>query len=219
LLRAAFAGALFLELMAVANPSHMGQLMDSLSGKFIYKLQGHASHQGIFGSRDTPWDDTIAAVKRHPWFGTGFGTSDLGDEGAGIQGSSIYTVEGSNREHGSSYLAVAEYMGLLGILPFLLLIVLLMRTATQAFRWMRRTGSPAHYAVPFALVTMAGLIHAGFEDWLFAAGSYLCVFFWVSAFLLVDLAAGANANTNVCVPAAQPAARFAPAFRRSTTSI
>ncbi len=217
LLRIAFAGALLLELMAVANPSHVGQVMDSLSGRLVFKLQGHPSHQGVFGSRETPWDDTIAAVKRHPLFGTGFGTSDVGEEGSGIQGSSIYTVEGTNREHGSSYLAMAEYMGLLGILPFLLLLVLLMRTAAQAFRWMRRTGSPAHYAVPFALVTVAGIIHAGFEDWLFAAGSYLCVFFWVSAFLLVDLAAGANAN--VRMPAAQPVARFAPGSRRSTTSV
>jgi len=217
LLRVTFAVALFLELMAVANPSHMGQLMDSVSGRLIFKLQGHPSHQGIFGSRETPWDDTISAVKRHPWFGTGFGTSEAGDEGSGIQGSSIYTVEGTNREHGSSYLAMAEYMGLLGILPFLLLLVLLMRTAAQAFHWMRRTGSPSHYAVPFALVTVAGLIHAGFEDWLFAAGSYLCVFFWVSAFLLVDLAAGTNAN--VRMPAAQPVARFAPGLRRSTTLV
>ena len=41
--------------------------------------------------------------------------------------------------------------------------------------------------VPFALVVLAGLVHAGFEDWLFAVGSYLCVFFWVCAFLLTDL--------------------------------
>jgi hypothetical protein len=95
----------------------------------------------------------------------------------------------------------------------------LVRTAMQTFRWMRRTGSPSHYAVPFALVIVAGLIHAGFEDWLFAAGSYLCVFFWVSAFLLVDLAPGASANASARVPAAQRDARFAPAFRRSTTSI
>jgi O-antigen ligase len=217
LLRVLFAGALFLEIMAVANPAHMGELMGSLSGRFIFKLQGGSSHRGVFGSRETPWDDTIAAVRRHPWFGTGFGTSDLGDEVSGIQGSSIYTVEGTNREHGSSYLALAEYMGLLGILPFLLLLVLLMRTATKAFRWMRRTGSPSHYAVPFALVIMAGLIHAGFEDWLFAPGSYLCVFFWVSAFLLVDLAEGSNANTRL--PVAQAVAHFSPVFRRSTTSV
>jgi hypothetical protein len=54
--------------------------------------------------------------------------------------------------------------------------------------WMRRTGSPYHYAIPFALVAISGLIHAFFEDWLFAVGSYLCVFFWVAMFVLLDLA-------------------------------
>ena len=38
-----------------------------------------------------------------------------------------------------------------------------------------------------ALILAAGLIHAGFEDWLFAVGNYLCVFFWSLAFILIDL--------------------------------
>jgi len=219
LVKAAFAGALFLELMAVANPSHMSELLSSFSVRFIFKLERSSGHKGLFGSRQTPWDDTIAAVKQHPWFGTGFGTSDVGGESSGIETSSIYTVEGLNREHGSSYLAMAEYMGMLGILPFLFLLLLLVRAAGRAYAWMRRTGSPSHYAVPFALIAVAGLVHAFFEDWLFAAGSYLCVFFWVSAFLLVDLAAEADAD--VRMHSAQPVGRFAPApgFRRSTTSV
>jgi O-antigen ligase len=186
LLKAAFVVAFFLEAMAVANPSHMGELMDSLTGRFVFKVEGRPQ-QGILGSRDTPWDDTIAAVQQHPWFGTGFGTSDLGSESSAVQSSSIYTVEGTNREHGSSYLAMAEYMGLLGILPFLLLLFMVLRSTARVYAWMRRNESAAHYAVPFALIAFAGLIHAGFEDWLFAPGSYVCVFFWVSAFLLADL--------------------------------
>jgi hypothetical protein len=85
----------------------------------------------------------------------------------------------------------------------------------QVFAWMRRTGSPSHYAVPFALIIVAGLIHAGFEDWLFAAGSYLCVFFWVSAFLLIDLAASTAAPIVAAPLAAFPARVL---FRRSTRS-
>jgi hypothetical protein len=34
---------------------------------------------------------------------------------------------------------------------------------------------------------ISGLCHATFEDWLFAVGSYICVYFWVFAFLLADL--------------------------------
>ena len=53
---------------------------------------------------------------------------------------------------------------------------------------MVRTGNPAHPAVPLAMVMVAGLVHAGLEDWLFAPGYYLCVFFWSMAFVLVDQA-------------------------------
>jgi O-antigen ligase len=130
-----------------------------------------------------------------------------------VQESSIYTMEGTNREHGSSYLAMAEYMGLLGILPFLFLMVLLIRAAARAYAWVRRTRSASHYAVPLAMIVMAGLIHAGFEDWLFAAGSYLCLFFWVSGFLLLDLVSGiadprasASASYSVSLGAGLPAA-------------
>jgi hypothetical protein len=31
------------------------------------------------------------------------------------------------------------------------------------------------------------LVHAAFEDWLFAVGYYLCVFFWSLAFIMVDV--------------------------------
>jgi hypothetical protein len=71
LVRAVLPELYFSKLWAVVNPSHMGELTDSLTGKFIFKLDGHRSKSGVFGSRETPWDDTIAAVKQHPWFGTG----------------------------------------------------------------------------------------------------------------------------------------------------
>jgi O-antigen ligase len=205
LVKAAFVGALFLEVMAVANPSHMSQLVDSFSGRFIFKDTQENSHPGVFGSRQTPWEDTVSAVKQHPWFGTGFGTSESGDQ-AYIPGS-IVSDQGTNREHGSSYLALAEYLGLLGIAPFLLLLLLLTRSTARVFTWMRNGGGPYHYAVPFAMVAAAGLIHAGFEDWLFAAGSYLCVFFWLAAFLLIDLASSLKADLPIA--ALQPAAPLA----------
>jgi hypothetical protein len=47
------------------------------------------------------------------------------------------------------------------------------------------------------MVLAAGLVHAAFEDWLFAVGYYLCVFFWAFAFILIDLTA-------------RPASAFAP---------
>jgi hypothetical protein len=38
------------------------------------------------------------------------------------------------------------------------------------------------------MLVLAGMVHASFEDWLFAPGSYLCVLFWCMAFILVDVA-------------------------------
>ena len=52
---------------------------------------------------------------------------------------------------------------------------------------LRRSGNIFAPAVPAAAILVAGLIDAGFEDWLFAVGYYLSVFLWVMAFILVDL--------------------------------
>jgi len=72
------------------------------------------------------------------------------------------TVEGTNREHGSSYLALIEYMGLLGILPFSTPVVSVDEVSGPGIHVDARTGSPYHYAIPFAMVTLAGLISRGF---------------------------------------------------------
>jgi len=191
LLQCAFVSVFFLTVMAVINPSHMDELMSSFTGRVIFKEEG--THHGLFGSRMSPWADTLTVMKRHPWFGSGFGTSELGDLRPDFEVSSVYTTEGTNREHGNSYLALAEYMGLLGALPFVLLLLMVMRMVFRICRWLRRTANPYHYSIPFALVATAGLVHACFEDWLFAVGSYLCVFFWIAVFILLDL-----------MPAAEP---------------
>jgi hypothetical protein len=52
---------------------------------------------------------------------------------------------------------------------------------------MNRTADPRNYSIPLAMVVLSGLCHATFEDWIFAVGSYLSVYFWVFAFLLADL--------------------------------
>ena len=185
LMRCAFLCVFFLTVMAVVNPSGMDARVSEFTGRVLYKEQG--TYHGMFGSRLSPWIETLSVVKRHPWFGSGFGTSELGDLRQDLGDSSIYTKEGTNREHGNSYLALAEYMGLLGAVPFLVLLFMLVRVLVRIYKWMRRTGDPYHPCIPFALVAIAGLVHACFEDWLFAVGSYLCVFFWVAAFGLMDM--------------------------------
>ena len=97
------------------------------------------------------------------------------------------TVAAATREHGNSYLAIMEGVGLLGVLPFIALVLTLALKVGGVFAWLRRTANFRHFSVPVAMVLAAGLIHAGFEDWLFAVGYYLSVFFWVLAFAFMDL--------------------------------
>jgi O-antigen ligase len=168
---------------AIAAPRHFEQLNDSILTGVIYKGN---REQGLLGSRLTPWQETMQVIQEHPYFGSGFGTSVSGDKPFGEAGKFRSSFQ-TNREHGSSYLAITEWVGLLGILSFALLIFLVIRAVVRVFLWLRRTGNASHYSVPLMMVLIAGLTHAVFEDWLFAVGYYLTVLFWSFAFLLMDL--------------------------------
>ena len=201
--------------MAVVNPSQMDELVSSFTGRVIYKAGG--SHPGVFGSRLSPWADTLSVVKRRPWFGSGFGTSELGDLRPDIGSSSVYTMEGTNREHGNSYLALAEYMGLLGACPLWSCFLCWFGCWFESADGCVEPGIRTTIAFHWHLVAIAGLVHACFEDWLFAVGSYLCLFFWVSVFLLMDLAPELRAER--LMPASKPFPAFAQpqAIRQPTT--
>jgi len=166
----------------VAEPGHFEKFVNTVSANILYKGK---TDVGVFGSRAQPWNKTIASIKQNPWFGSGFGTS-LFARGTSGQESGTSTRLGSNREHGSSYLALVEYVGLVGSIPFGVLIFLMVWRIGRIWVWMRATGDPSHWSVPLVLVATAALVHAVFEDWLLAAGSYVCVFFWPIAFILMD---------------------------------
>ena len=119
-------------------------------------------------------DRTPSIIQEHPWLGTGFGTIGTREEGARQVGS--FEAAPCTREHGNSYLAIVEWVGLLGVMPFFTLVLLVALNVGRVLAWMRRTGDPFSPAVPIAAILVAGLVHAAFEDWLFAVGYYLCVF-------------------------------------------
>jgi O-antigen ligase len=157
----------------------------SVVSAFVYKGKGEA---GVLESRRSVWDQTYASIQQHPWFGTGFGTSATDFDSAQVDTTGGFeSAAHVTREHGNSYLAISEWVGLLGVLPFFTLVFFTVRNVGRAVMWMRRTGDLTSPIVPLATILAAGLIHAAFEDWLFAVGYYLCVFFWISAFLLIDL--------------------------------
>lgn len=165
---------------AVAPPQASER--DSLADVFVYKGKREA---GLLGSRQTPWQQTFSVIQEHPWFGSGFGTSktavDEVVETRGFASNSKFT-----REHGSSYLAILEWQGLVGVSPFLALVLIVAVNAGKVLVSVCRTSDASFPALPMALVIIAGLVHAAFEDWMFAVGYYLCVFFWSFAFVLND---------------------------------
>ena len=174
---------------ALLIPQPAGMIEDrgpkSISSLFLYKGK---PGEDLMASRRGPWDQTVAVIKQHPWFGSGFGTSVTEQSATYFELTRARFVDSRMiREHGNSYLAIAEWSGLLGVFPFYLLIGTTAAQARTALMRLRRSGNIFAPAVPAAAIVVAGLIDAGFEDWLFAVGYYLSVFLWAMAFILTDL--------------------------------
>lgn len=155
---------------------------DSFVASFLYKGKPEG---GVLASRKTVWEKTLETMHRHPWFGTGFGTTNLDYDDTSV--SMTRSASQLTREHGNSYLAITEWTGLLGVMPFFLLLALVLSNIFHVFFWMRRWATPFCYAIPVAAILAAGLVNAGFEDWLFAVGYHASVFFWSLALVLPDL--------------------------------
>lgn len=168
---------------------------ESLTSVFLYK--GHRE-DGILASRKSIWDETVSVIQAHPWLGSGFGTSPTSSEVV-RRPESFESFREATREHGNSYLAITEWVGFAGDVPFFTLILLLVVNVARALRQIHRSGNVFSPLIPLAGVLTAGLVHAAFEDWLFAPGYYLCVFFWTLAFIMVDV-----------LPATEPPLKSAP---------
>ncbi len=187
LVKAAFILVFLVAVVAVVQPAQLDALVKAFTEDLIYKGK---PQQGLLGSRQSPWQETIAVIKESPWFGSGFGTDLAQYQQADAGGLEVATAEGVVREHGNSYLAILQYVGLLGILPFVTLLAMILRQIGRGCSRMWRTHDARSYTVPLVLIGIAGLIHAFFDDWLFAVGAYLNVFFWTSVFLLAQLQSG-----------------------------
>jgi len=169
---------------AIFQPERMSNAASNLTTSVVFK--GHAE-SGLLASRETPWKAALDSIDNHFWFGTGLGTVENPDSDNAASGMFSSTSD-VTAENGSSYLAILAGVGVIGSFPFLLLLLLLLGRVFRTISWMLRTGNACHPAVPIAMIVVAGLIHGGFEDWLFAPGYYLCIFFWSLAFVFLDVA-------------------------------
>lgn len=171
-------------LVASVSPLPESGEQRSLASNFLFKGKRES---GVLGSRRSVWDQTIASIREHPWLGGGFGT-DSTDYDSTVDEVGVFSSNTSTtREHGSSYLTIIEGVGLAGVVPFFCLVVLTVINVGRALRGLWHSRDPFSPAVPIATVLVAGLVHAMFEDWLFAVGYYICIFFWTLAFMLPDL--------------------------------
>lgn len=193
--------------MFVPEPTEETGLNSSgpVSAIFLYK--GHAEG-GVLASRRGVWTQTWDVIQQNPWFGSGFGTSSITDDMTRVAFAQRHVDSWIIREHGNSYLAIMEWVGLLGVIPFYALLLLAARNAHMVFAWARRVGDTSSPALPAATIIVAGLVNALFEDWMFAVGYFVCVFFWTIAFILVDLVPQAE-----MVPQAYAAASGEPHFQ------
>jgi O-antigen ligase len=170
---------------AITRPEAFSRTVSSLTSSVLYK--GRGAEMGLLASRQSPWQQALDSIHQNFWLGTGFGTTN-NTEDVTDRLDQFTTNPGVTAENGSSYLAILSWVGMLGVVPFLLLLLTLLAAIFRTVAWMFQNTSPLHPAIPLAMVMIAGLLHAGFEDWLFAPGYYLCVFFWSMAFVLIDLA-------------------------------
>jgi O-antigen ligase len=191
LARGVFLAAVLMILVNTLMPEQVPDQTESQPTIAAYLYKGH-KEVGLFGSRKSVWDRTGKAIRQSPFLGSGFGTSASDGEKTTDFGNFSSTTE-VTREHGNSYLAITEWVGLLGVLPFLALLLILVTYSVRVLRFLRRAANPRLIVVPLAAVVIAGLVHAGFEDWLFAPGYYLCVLYWTVAFVFVDVASVAIA--------------------------
>jgi O-antigen ligase len=182
---------------AILQPETMSNTYSSLKTSVIYK---GGSEGSILASRESPWQRAIESIHTHFWFGTGLGTVETGKDPRQV--GLFASNSNVSAENGSSYLSILSGVGILGVVPFSFLLLLLLGKVLRTFYWLVKTGNPCHPAVPLALIMVAGLLHAGFEDWLFAPGNYLCMWFWSLAFIFADVA-----------PSSAPQVTFAWRFR------
>ncbi len=182
---------------AILQPETMSNTYSSLKMSVIYK---GGSEGNLLASRESPWQRAIESIHTHFWFGTGLGTVETGKDPRQV--GLFASNSNVSAENGSSYLSILSGVGILGVVPFSFLLLLLLGKVFRTFYGLVKTGNPCHPAVPLALIMVAGLLHAGFEDWLFATGNYLCVWFWSLAFIFADVA-----------PSSAPQVTFAWRFR------
>jgi len=153
--------------VAIISPS---TLTDAVY-KTIYKWDDN----NVLSSRADPWRKSQIGAEAGGLTGLGFGVSLGYDTFAGG-----VTAIGYGREKGNSQLAIAEELGLIGLVLYAAIILSIGRTVLEVYR---RARSREQRALAGLLGgTLAGLVaQSCLEGWWTSPGSVEFAFFWVIA--------------------------------------
>lgn len=137
---------------------------EKMASGLMEKQQGNVKAGGTFNSRNSKWENRMEEFKENPVLGIGFCSVDL-------RNTEDYNTAGGGIEPGSSHLSVLSMTGILGFLPYLLILL-------SAYRAVRRKGNEvANFRLCMFLSCMTyGIVegHALF------AGGFLFLIFWIS---------------------------------------
>lgn len=148
-------------------------LTESFVNRNIYKYANE--QQGIFYTREQPWEDSYGAATEGAWVGLGYGVS--ASEHNFIVG---LTTVGYGREKGNAQLAIVEETGIVGLILYAALLFALFRELMGAFRACRM----AEHRIVMGLFigTLAGMLFQSvFEAWWVAPGAPEFAYFWAIA--------------------------------------
>jgi O-antigen ligase len=144
----------------------------ALRGRDVVVYKG-TSPSPSFATRTQQLKTSLESAKTRPLIGHGFGVS----VGASEAWNGSLSLVDASREKSNSFLGGVEEVGLLGTFPLTLSILAIL---WGAFRGFLASGSEETKASSLALFAIGGacLLHANFEAWLTATGSYEAFIFW-----------------------------------------
>ncbi|HEY3079688.1 MAG TPA: O-antigen ligase family protein [Chloroflexota bacterium] len=133
------------------------------------------------GMRLGEYKDALNLIQQHPWLGIGFGAAPSSDLYLGVS---------------STYLLVAEEMGLLGLA---LLLLVLWRVVSTGWRGYRAAHEPASATILTCLATFLGLLLAALFDrhYLDLRFPHVAALFWLVAAMVVISARVGRADEDV----------------------
>jgi polysaccharide biosynthesis protein PslJ len=142
---------------------------DELSGYAEHFLKAVYAQDQATGMRLGEYKDALTLIQQNPWLGVGFGGTPSSDLYLGVS---------------STYLMVAEEMGLLGLLAFLVAFGTVLTVGARAYRGLSEAAKPLALGclAAFAGVLTSALFDKHFFDLRY---QHISALFWMLAALVI----------------------------------